>query len=180
MMGWLRQHTSRMKHLAVLLLLAGTGCGYHTGGQAVRLPTNLHTIYVPAFGNTTHTYGVEQTLTAAVVRELRSRTNYRVVSSNDGTADATLTGTVTSSGTAPLTYDSVTGRISSGLVTIAMSVSLVDRSGKTLWSNPSYLYREQYQVSTDTASFFEEEGPAVQRIARDFSHALVSDMLEAY
>jgi hypothetical protein len=163
-----------------VLLMAALGCGYHTSGNAVRLPTDLQTLYVPAFVNSTQTYGVEQTLTAAVVRELRSRTKYQIVSSNDGTADATLTGVVTTAATAPLTYDSVTGRISSGVVTVTMSVSLVNRNGKTLWSNPNYLYREQYQVSTNTASFFEEEGPALERIARDFSHSLVSDILEAY
>ncbi len=174
----------RCRHLWLFgvcaLLLGVVGCGYHTSGNAVRLPTDLHTLYVPAFTNSTQTYGVEQTLTAAVVRELRSRTNYRIISSNDGTADATLSGVVTSAGTAPLTYDSVTGRISSGMVTVTMSVKLVNRNGKELWSNPNYLYREQYQVSTDAASFFEEEGPALERVAKDFSHSLVSDILEAY
>ena len=56
----------------------------------------LHTIYVPTFTNVTQSYRIEQTFTAAVVRELRSRTNYRIVTTNDGTADATLNGTVTS------------------------------------------------------------------------------------
>jgi hypothetical protein len=50
------------------LLLVTTSCGYHTSAHGVRLPADLHTIYVPAFGNTSHTYHIEQTLTAAVVR----------------------------------------------------------------------------------------------------------------
>ena len=90
----------RCRHLWLFgvcaLLLGVAGCGYHTSGNAVRLPTDLHTMYVPAFTNSTQTYRVEQTLTAAVVRELRSRTNYRIITSNDGTADATLSGVVTS------------------------------------------------------------------------------------
>ena len=176
-----RQHHWLPVVLATLLLWATMSCGYHTIGKAVRLPSDLRTIYVPAFVNTTQTYHVSETLTAAVVRELRSRTNYRVVTSNgDGAADATLNGVVTGATTGALTYDSATGRISSSLVVVAVSVSLVNRKGQVLWANPSFLFREQYQVSTDPASFFSEENPAVQRIASDFSRSLVSDLLEAY
>ena len=28
-------------------LLLTTACGYHTGGAAVRLPADVHTVYVP-------------------------------------------------------------------------------------------------------------------------------------
>jgi outer membrane lipopolysaccharide assembly protein LptE/RlpB len=164
---------------AVLLMTAG--CGYHTSGHAVRLPSDLHTLYVPGFGNTTQTYGINQTITEDVVRELHSRTNYRIVTvNNDDTADATLTGAVTYSAIAPLTYDSHTGRVSSAMVMIGIKASLVNRKGKVLWENPNYLYREQYQVSRDVGSFFEEEEPALKRVANDFARTLVSDILEAY
>src|SRR3974390_3951943 len=104
--------------LMLALLLAGMffleGCGYHTSGGANRLPDNIHTIYVPMFVNATQTVRVEQVMTAAVVQEFRSRTNFRVVTSDDdGTADATLKGTVNYTANTPLTFDSVTGRISS-------------------------------------------------------------------
>ena len=49
-----------------------------------------------------------------------------------------------------------------------------------LWSNPSFLFREQYQESIDPSSFFEEEAPAVQRMAKNFSKQLVAYMLEAF
>lgn len=166
--------------IAVLILSASAGCGYHTGGKAVRLPADLDTLYVPAFVNMTQTYHVSETLTAAVVRELRSRTNYRVVTTNDGSADATLNGIVTGAATAPLTYDSVTGRISSSMIVISMRVSLVNNKGKVLWENPNYFFREQYELSTNPSSFFSEESPAVQRVATDFSQSLVSNLLEAY
>ena len=164
----------------VVWLLAVAGCGYHTSGHAVRLPDNIHTIYVPMFDNATQTFRVEQTLTAAVIQELRSRTSYRIVSTNDGTADATLKGTVTNTANYPLTYDSVTGRISSSVVAVNAKVSLVSRSGKTLWDNPNYIYREQYQVSRDVSSFFDESNPAFLRIANEFAKSLVSNILEAY
>ncbi len=168
-----------MAGIAGLLLLT-TACGYHTGGAAVRLPSDVHTIYVPAFANVSQTYRIGQIFTEAVIKELRSRTNYRIVTTNDGTADATLSGMITNVYIAPLTYDSVTGRISSSMVVINLRASLNTHDGKSLWSNPNFLYREQYQESIDTTSFFEEAGPAVQRIAGSFSKTLVSNILEAY
>lgn len=165
---------------ATALQLAVSGCGYHTSGHAVRLPDTIHTIYVPMFDNTTQTFRVEQVMTASVVQELRSRTSYRIVTSDDGSADATLKGLVNYTSNSPLTYDSVTGRISSSLVTVGMKVSLVSRSGKTLWDNPNYSFREQYQVSRDAASFFDESSPAFLRMAHDFAKSLVSNILEAY
>ena len=164
---------------AALLLLV-TACGYHTAGKAVRLPSDLHTVYVPGIANASQAYGIGQTFTRAVVQELRERTNYRVITTNDGTADATLSGTITSVYIAPLTYDSISGRISSSLVVVALNASLTGKDGKVLWSNPNFLYREQYQESVNVASFFEESTPAVQRMATNFAQTLVANMLEAF
>jgi hypothetical protein len=97
-----------------------------------------------------------------------------------GDADATLRGTVVSTELAPVTYDSRTGRASSGLVTVTMRVSLVDRKGKVLFENQNYQFREQYQISREITSFFEEESPAVDRLSRDFARTLVSNIVEAY
>lgn len=165
--------------VAALLLLT-LACGYHTSGTAARLPSDVHTIYVPAFANRSQTYRIGQIFTEAVIKELRSRTNYRIVTLNDGTADAKLVGTITNVYLSPLTYDSVTGRVSSSMVVVNLGASLTTRDGKVLWSNPAFLYREQYQESINAPSFFEEAAPAVQRIASSFSKTLVSDILEAY
>ena len=166
--------------LSATLLLSILGCGYHTEGKAVRLPSDLHTVYVPGIANASQAYGIGQTFTKAVVQELRDRTNYRIVTTNDGTADATLSGTITSVYIAPLTYDPAVGRISSSLVVVALNASLTSKDGKVLWSNPSFLYREQYQESVNVASFFEESTPAVQRMANSFAQTLVANILEAF
>jgi len=163
--------------LAVLVLLS-TGCGYHTAGKANLLPSDLRTLAVPAFVNQTQTYKIEQLLTAAVVQEFSTRTAYRVVTQPD--ADAVLRGTVLTTSTTPLTYDSKTGRAASVLVIVSMSVSLKDKQGKVLYQNPSYVFREQYQVSQELSSFFEEDSPAFQRLSREFARTLVSNVLEAF
>jgi hypothetical protein len=87
---------------------------------------------------------------------------------------------VLSTYTTPLTYDSQTGRAASVLVIVTVSVSLADREGKVLYQNPSYTFREQYQVSQELSSFFEEDSPAFQRLSREFARTLVSNILEAF
>lgn len=161
-------------------LVALTSCGYHVAGRATRLPETVQTIAVPAFENQTQQYKIEQVLTQAVVHEFITRTKYRMVSQPGPDVDAILKGSVTSVQISPVTFDSTTGRVSTGLVTVSMKVSLVDRKGKTLFQNQSFTFREQYQISRELSSFFEEESPAMQRLSREFARTLVSNVLEAF
>jgi hypothetical protein len=66
------------------------------------------------------------------------------------------------------------------LVIVTMKVSLNDKQGKVLYENDSYIYRDQYQVSRELSSFFEEDSPAFQRLSRDFARTLVSNILEGF
>lgn len=166
--------------LALLACVGFAACGYHTAGRGARLPMAVKTIAVPAFTNQTQSYRVEQVLTAAVVREFITRTRFRVLAETSNDADATLRGTVLSAIAAPLTYDAQTGRASTALVTVTMRVALVDRNGTVLWENPNYTFREQYQISREVSSFFEEDTPAMDRLARDLARSLVSSVVEAY
>lgn len=166
--------------VVALLALLATSCGYSSAGHASKLPNQVRTIAVPAFVNKTQTYKIEQVLTAAVVREFTTRTNYHVANQETQDADATLRGTVVATELAPLTYDSRTGRASSALITVTMKVQMVDKAGKVLFDNPNYVYREQYQISREVSSFFEEESPAVDRLARDFARSLVANVLEGF
>jgi outer membrane lipopolysaccharide assembly protein LptE/RlpB len=170
----------RLTLTIVLLPCLLAGCGYHTVGHSSRLPANVQVLAVPVFINQTQTYRIEQLLTREVVREFNDRTRYHVVSSNGSDADATLKGTVLSAQAAPLTYDAQSGRISSAVVTVSVKVSLVDHAGHVLFENSNYTFREQYQVSREVTSFFEEQTPALQRMSHDFARTLVGDILEAY
>lgn len=165
---------------ALIFCGAGLGCGYHTAGHVAQLPANVRTIAVPAFKNQTLTYRIEQTLTASVMREFTTRTRYHVISDPGEDADAVLRGTVLSTVASPLTYDTASGRVASVLVVVSLKVVLTDRNGKVLYQNPAYLFREQYEVSQDLASFFEEDSPAFRRLSQDFARTLVSNILEGF
>jgi len=166
--------------LAVALALSLSGCGYHTAGHAVQLSQDVHIIAIPAFVSQTPTFRVEQMLTDSVVREFNSRTQFHVVLQNRADADATLKGVVLSASATPLAYDSQTGRAASALLTVSVQITLTDRKGKVLFQNPSYLFHEQYELSRELTSFFEEDSPAMQRLSRDFARTLVADILEGY
>jgi outer membrane lipopolysaccharide assembly protein LptE/RlpB len=166
---------------AGLFLLLIAGCGYHTAGSATHLPPDIGTIDVPIFQTNVENYHTEVAFTDAVVHQLTSRTKDRVTESDHPrAADATLRGTILTETIAPLTYNSQTGQSSSYLITITASVVLTDASGKVLYSNDHFRFRSQYQETADLSSFIQEDSPAVQRMARDFSQTLVSDLLESF
>jgi outer membrane lipopolysaccharide assembly protein LptE/RlpB len=163
-----------------VLLLVCTACGYHTAGHVVQVPESIHTIAIPAFKNESTTYRIQQILTESVVREFTTRTRYQILHEAGDDADATLQGTVLSTSATPLAYDTNTGRAASVLVVVSISVKLMDRHGKVLYQDPQYLFREQYELSQDLTTFFQEDSPALRRLSRDFGRTLVSNLLEGF
>ncbi|MDE1177185.1 MAG: LPS assembly lipoprotein LptE [Edaphobacter sp.] len=162
--------------LSVLL----TGCGYHTAGSATHIPTNVRTLSVPIFATRVQSYRTEVAFTQAVIRELNTRTKYRVINKDDAEADATLSGTILTQTVTPLTYDATSGQSSSYLVSVTAGVLLTAQDGRVLYRNDAVTFREQYQSTQDLSGFIQEDSPAVNRMSRDFAKAVVSDMLESF
>ena len=182
--------------LCFLVALLLSACGYHVGGTASEMPPGLKVIAVPALKNDTPRYRIEQRMTEAVVHEFIARTKYRIVSSEDS-ADAVLHGEITSFEAIPVVFDTTpattsnsatvpavnttSARATTMLVSVHMKVTLEDReTKKVLYKNDSYLFREPYEISTDPGKFFDEQGPALERMSRDFASRLVSDVLENF
>ena len=163
--------------LPVLALLGISGCGYHTLGAAAHLPPDAKTISIPVFITHTETYHTETAMTQAVIREFASRTRLRVTPSTSSDADVTLQGTVLKEYLAPLTYNASTQQSSSYLITVIAAVKVTDRDGKVLYENKNYVYREQYQSTTDLPTFLQENPAAVERLSRSFARAVVTDVL---
>ncbi len=159
---------------------AAGGCGYHTLGDATHLPAGMRTLAVPVFATRTNGYRTETVLTNAVAREFALRTRLRVVPEDRPDADAVLRGTILTQTVAPLTYNSQTQQSSSFLITLTASVTLTARDGRVLYSNPNYVFRQQYQSTTDLPTFLEESPAAVERLSREFARALVADVLEGF
>lgn len=175
-----------MRPLLLIFLLLVSGCGYHRVGGKVQTSANVRTLAVPIFQSKVQAFRTETVFTSAVVRELNSRTAYRVNTavgegeSSAKDADAILHGTILTESIAPLTYDPASGQTSSYLVTITAKVVITGRAGETLYQNDAFAWREQYQSTQDLSGFVQEDSAAVRRVARDFAQALVSDMLESF
>jgi hypothetical protein len=161
-------------------LLSSASCGYHVAGRGERLPSSWKTIAVPALVNRTSRYRLEQRLTEAVIREFQARTTYRIIQ-NESSADAVLHGEITSIEGSPVLFDATTGRVTAMLVTLRVKVKLIDRqTQKAVSQNDNLVFRDEYQISTDVNSFFEEQDPALDRMARDFASQLVAGIVENF
>jgi outer membrane lipopolysaccharide assembly protein LptE/RlpB len=162
----------------VVAVGAMSGCGYHTVGAATHLPPDARTLSVPIFATQTVTYHTEAALTDAVIREFAARAHLRVTPVPGGNPDVVLHGTLLKEVVQPLTYNTTTEQSSSYLITLVVSVTLNDRDGKVLYENKNYVFREQYQATSDLPTFLDESPAAVYRLSRDFARALVADVLE--
>src|SRR5215471_20477364 len=143
--------------LAALAALPLSGCGYHLAGRGDSLPA-VHVIAIPMLENMTTSYRIEQKLTTATVHEFLARTPYKVVS-NPSAGDAVLRGKVLSLEVTPLLFDTRTsGRATTMLVTVKCEVTLTrTENQKVLFHSDNFLFRNEYEISTDAKSFFEEQ-----------------------
>ena len=174
----------RLAQCLMLILMSwvwgAAGCGYHLAGHNGALPKRIHVIAVVALENKTTSYRIEQKLTAATVHEFLARTQYKVVS-NPADGDAVLRGKVVSLEALPLLFDTGTGRATTMLVTVKCEVTLTDAAtSKVLYHNDNFMLRNEYEISTDVRSFFEEQDPALDRLAQDFATRLVAAAIENY
>jgi outer membrane lipopolysaccharide assembly protein LptE/RlpB len=172
------------KTAARMLLLASCGyfaaCGYHVAGHTDALPKNIHVIAVPALENATTSYRIEQKLTFATVHEFLAATPYKITS-EPSSADAVLRGKVLTLEAVPLLFDTKTGRATTMLVTVRCEVTLTQTdTQKILYHTDKFVFRNEYEISTDVKSFFEEQDPALDRLAKDFAQRLVASITENF
>ena len=171
-----------MKIFLPLVLALGTaGCGYHVAGHADLMPKNIQTIAIPAFGNlTTGRAKLSRLITADVSREFMSRTHYTIVTQPEQ-ADAVLVGVLSNFNSFPIISDPVSGRSTGIQVVAVLQVTLTDRhTGKTIFSRPTYEYRERYEVTLDPQTYFDESGTAIERLSRDIARSVVTAILENF
>lgn len=168
-----------LQAVCAAVLLSSGGCGYHTLGAATHLAPDVRTLSVPVFATKANAYHTETVMTDAVIREFAARTRLHVTASESGSPDAVLHGTILQQTVTPLTYNTTTQQSSSFLITVVASVTLNGADGRVLYQNNDYVFRQQYQSTTDLASYIDESPAAEERLSRDFARALVADVLES-
>jgi hypothetical protein len=143
------------------------------------LPKNIRKVAVPAFQTEARglRYRVGSRFTEAVSREIIRRGNGLKVQGSTQGADAVVEGTIRDFSFSGVLLDRQ-GRARVYEVTIVAAVTIRDlREDKILYDNQNFIFRDSFEFSEDPRSFFNEEDPAVDRMARSFSEAVVSTIV---
>ena len=170
----------RRAALAALLSAGLAGCGYALVGTGRGiLPEGTSTIYVETFVNDTPKVGLEQRLTDAVLRELAGRAGLKPIPERSS-ADVELGGRILSYQLIPVRFDDQ-GRALQYEISVVARVKLTDRkTEKTLFENPSFLFRQPYPVAATSANYVDIENAAIEVLARPFARSLVTTILEGF
>ena len=169
-------NTLRISLVTIIFLLTSGFTECYKPVTNSGLPSHIKTVAVPAFQFEARgmRYKVESRFTDAVTREIIKRGNgLKVQGSREG-ADAVLEGTIRDFGFSGVLLDRE-GRARVYEVTIVTAVTIRDtRDNKILYDNQNFIFRDSFEFSSDPRSFFNEEDPAVERMARAFAEAAVS------
>jgi hypothetical protein len=140
------------------------------------LPNGARRIAVPAFKYEARgvRYRIESRFTESVAREIIRRGNgLRVQGTTEG-ADAVIEGTIRDFSFSGVLLDRE-GRARVYEVQVVAAVTVRDlKNDKILYDNQNFVFRDSFEFSSDPRSFFNEEDPAVERMARAFGESVVS------
>jgi outer membrane lipopolysaccharide assembly protein LptE/RlpB len=163
--------------LVVACVLAAQ-CGYHLRGTGTFLPPSIKRLGVPMFKNLSTRYNLEVTLTQGVIDEMVARGKVEVTTGSEN-VDAVLTGEIISFSVNPIGFTSqnIADRYN---VTVVAKIILRDlKDEKVIFSNPSYVYQEEYEVPQGT-SYETWETEALGKISEKFARSLISTLLEGF
>ena len=144
-----------------------------------QLPSRIKTVAVPAFQNNALRFKIQSRFTEAVVNEIiRRGRGLRVQGDREG-ADAVIEGIIKSFNYSGVLLDDK-GRARIFEVTIEVAVTVRDQTeNRVLYDNQNFVFRGEYEFANDPRNFFNEEDPAVLRMARNFAESIVSTLTNA-
>ena len=143
------------------------------------LPKNIRTVAVPAFQFEVEgaRYRVESRFTEFVTKEIIKRGRGLKVQGSRENADAVIEGTIRNFNFSGVLLDR-DGRARVYEVTVVAAVTIRDlKANKILYDNQNFVFRDSFEFSEDPRSFFNEEDPAVERMARSFAESVVSTIV---
>ncbi|MCU1265272.1 MAG: hypothetical protein JWM21_1590 [Acidobacteria bacterium] len=173
------QKLTRLATLALTLFFLSGFAECYKPVTKNQLPTRIKTVAVPAFQNNALRYKIEHRFTQAVLDELIHRgRGLRVQGDREG-ADAVIEGIIKSYQFTGVLLDDK-GRARIFEVTIAAAITVRDQTqNRVLYDNQNFVFRGEYEFANDPRNFFNEEDPAVQRMARSFAESIVSTLINA-
>jgi len=171
-----RRFTKTLVLTAVVLLLRGCASDPSRGYSKQSLyPQNIATVHIPIFENATFDRDVEFELTDAVIKEIESRTPYKVASSSH--ADTILTGRIRTVTRDSLSRSRLTGLSEEVIVSVTIDFQWRDlRSGNLLVARESFSGHGLFVPSRPSSEPIAlGKFAAVQQLARDVVDEMQSD-----
>lgn len=178
----IRQYLNIFSTLLALVLVSFLSLGATDCYKPVTnsgLPSHIKRVAVPAFqfeaGGAR--YKVSSRFTDAVIREMIKRgRGLKVQGTRDG-ADAVVEGTIRDFTFTGVLLDRE-GRARVYEVVITSAVTITDlKNNKVIYDNQNFIFRDSFEFSEDPRSFFNEEDPAVERMARAFAASVISTVV---
>ncbi|HYE64852.1 MAG TPA: LptE family protein [Pyrinomonadaceae bacterium] len=173
----------RIWRAAALLMMLAFLSGFAECYKPVtknQLPAHIRTVAVPAFENRALRYKIGERFASAVSEQLIRRGSGLRVQGERESADAVVDGVIRDFYFSGVLLDD-RGRARIFEVNITAAVTVRDQvKNRVLYDNQNYVFRGEFEFTSDPRSFFNEEDPAVQRIARDFAAGLVSTLVSGF
>ena len=159
--------------LCVSLLLL-PGCGYRLAARKGGTGDGL-TMAVPTFVNKTEGYRIEQRVSESIRQELVRKTRYHVTT--ESTGDVVMAGEVLGYGTTPTVFNEQ-GRASQYAIAVTLKIVVTNtRTGKVLFRNDSWAFRDSFQLAQNAGDFVPEDPAAVNRMADRLATSLVAALV---
>ena len=172
----------RRRALAAAVSALAAGCGYALQGRGITTDASVKRIGVPLFKDLTGKLGLDGHVTQAVMVELLRRGRFSVVKDADD-VDALVEGEITAFTVVPINFASNTGQTQAVRYAITLTASVVYRKvgqAEPMWSNSAFSQRDEYDLSQEAATYFDQEEQSIERLANAFARSLVAAMLEAF
>jgi outer membrane lipopolysaccharide assembly protein LptE/RlpB len=169
--------TLRLLPLLVLSLVVAR-CGYHLRGTGSSLPPHIKKVNIPVFKNQTTRFELDLQFTQGVIDEFVARGKVELSPDLQG-ADAVLLGEIVAFNVNPIAFS---GQATADRYNITVTAKITFRDlvkQKVIFSNPSFVYNEEYEVP-EGSDFDSIETEAIAKVAEKFARSLVVNLLEGF
>ena len=163
--------------------LAGPhGCGYGLVGRGGGLDPSIKKIGVPLFRDGTGKTNLDMKITQKVTEELLKRGKVDVVQTIEG-VDAIVAGEILSYQETPVGFSGSTTATTASRYAITLTARVryyKPGEAQPIWQNDAFTFRDEYDLGSDKAAFFDRADQGLDRLAQAFARSLVAAMLEAF
>ncbi len=141
-----------------ILLLLCSGCARYMVGNRSLYPPDIQTVYVPMFESNSYRRNLGEELTEQVVKEIETRTPYKVVNTPD--ADSVLTGRILFDNKG-IMVKPPTDEQRLVQYTMRLEVSWLDRRGSQIAQTQSIPMPESLVLVDSTSNYVPEDGQSI-------------------